>query len=106
MSRETYLRVRYAREGVENIGGLEFRRSDELGKLKTLVKVRMKAATSGLMPGRYDDNAEAIANSFDKYWPDRKMFVEVGDDSDAWIQVFDPRQVFCPKCCGCGAKVS
>jgi hypothetical protein len=92
--RESYLRVRFLREGVEYIVGLEMRAGDALGDLRTLIKVRMKAIVANILPGKYDDNANAMFGVLDKYWPDRMAFIEVGSDTDSWVQVFDRRGVF------------
>jgi len=90
-TRECYLRVVQIREGVEYIAGLELRADDDLGKLRTLVKTRMKVATTNILPGRWKDSAHAIEKSLATHWADRAYFIEVGNDRDGWVQIFDPK---------------
>lgn len=94
MAREKYLRAKLTVEGVEYIAGLEIRPEDDFQTLKLKLRMRMKVATNGLPSGKYVVIAEAIERVMDKYWPARKFFIEVGDDSEAWIQVWDQRDVF------------
>lgn len=94
MSREKYLRLRMAVEGVEYIAGLEFKDGDSFPELKTKLKVRMLNATIGIPAGRYVAVAEAIERTMDAHWPDRKFFIEVGNDNECWIQIWDSRNVF------------
>jgi len=89
-ARECYLRVVMAIDGVEYIAGLEFRPGDKLGELRTKLKVRMKNASVGLMPGRWADVAFAIEKSLKAHWPDRAYFIEVGSEREGWIQLFQP----------------
>lgn len=87
--REIYLRVVMVREGVEYIAGLEMRPDDVMGELKVKLKVRMKAACQGLMAGRWRDCAEAIEKSLITHWAGRAYFIEVGNENDGWVQVYD-----------------
>ena len=82
-------------EGVEYIPGLQFFPGrDNFNELKLKLKCRVLNATTNLLPGKYDVIAEAIERVMDKYWADRKFFVEVGDDNNCWIQVWDDKAVF------------
>lgn len=88
--REVYLRVVLFREGVEYILGLELRPTDELGVLRAAMKRRIHVATGNLLPGKWDDIAYAIEATTKKHWPDRAYFIEVGDERNGWVQVWDP----------------
>lgn len=90
-TREIYLRVVQIREGVEYIAGLEMRPDDVMGTLRATLRVRMKNASIGIMPGRWRDVAEAIEKTVVTHWPDRAYFIEVGNENDGWVQIFDPK---------------
>lgn len=79
------------REGVEYIAGLEFRPGDKMGEMRTIIKVRMTNATAKCLPGKWADVAHAIEKSLELHWPDRAYFIEVGNEREGWIQVYDPR---------------
>lgn len=55
------------------------------------MKVRMTNACTGLLPGKWDDCAYAIEKALTVHWPDRAYFIEVGDERNGWVQIFDPK---------------
>jgi hypothetical protein len=42
-------------------------------------------------PGQSDKfYAESIQGAVDDLYPERKFFLEIGDDNDSWVQVYTP----------------
>lgn len=38
-------------------------------------------------------NALAVENTLKAHWPDRAYFIEVGDEDEGWVQLFQPYDV-------------
>jgi hypothetical protein len=89
-TRESYLRIVFHKEGAEYIAGLELRAGDQFRDLRTLLKVRLTAAVLQVDHTDWAHGAEMMARKIKECWPDRAYFIEVGDDNQGWVQVFQP----------------
>lgn len=100
MAREAYVRCTYHVRGREVTVGLELRPGDNLVSLRAALKVRLARQASLLCDVDEDELvAEAVEGVLWLRWPDRAYFIEVGDEADTWIQVFDPKSFVKERCC-------
>ena len=103
--REAYARGVMQCGTLELVAGLEYRAGagesftvlrDELRTLLGFIALGLVATD-----GRLDEDALAMAAelAIRGRWPDRAYFIEVGNDTEGWIQIFQPYGV--PRSCPC-----
>lgn len=110
--REAYARIVFGDPmgRAEFIAGVELRDGEHWGDLRAEL-VRAVTPLITAHTGGWDLMARAIERAIVDTWPDRAYFVEVGNDDDGWVQVFqpfgvprnEPRWTAPDTCASCGA---
>jgi hypothetical protein len=92
--REAYARGVVAYGEIEIIGGIELRDGDRFvtlrDELRKLLWLVIQGETTNAAQSSEESLTIAVERHIKRVWPDRAYFVEVGNDAEGWIQLFQP----------------
>lgn len=94
-AREAYVRGVVTCGAIEVCAGIEYRAGDRFVHLRNTVRTLVGFALLGILGSdRHTLDEDTISLSveaaFRHRWPDRAYFVEVGNDDEGWIQIYQP----------------
>lgn len=102
MTREAYVKYTWTIKGLEVIVGLEWRRADNPRALHADLKRLIADELSHTSARSAETLSFVVEHTVLHHFPDRAYFVEVRDEDDIEVQVYDPRGFLKTRCdCPC-----
>jgi hypothetical protein len=93
-TREAYARGVVTYGEIEIIGAVELRASDRFVELRDSMRKLLWLVVQSEITNAAQSSEESLTagveRALKRVWPDRAYFVEVGNDAEGWIQVFQP----------------
>lgn len=91
--REAYVRTSVTWQGVEYIVGLALWPKERIGELVVRLRNLMDQVHLSRSYADWYERAKTLEERLRREWPDRPFFIEVGNEADHWIQLFQPWDV-------------